>query len=188
MARDYHNIAPHTVTRKDRAVHEDAWIKTALRHAQMGVLATVHDSQPFINMNLFVYDEEHNAITLHTAGEGRTRFNITQNNRVCFGISHMGRLLPASEALEFSVEYSGVVVFGRIEVVEDLDQIRRFFLMLFEKYAPQARFGTDLPLPPDAEFRRPTVYRIPIDAWSGKKKEAAADFPGAYDYATPDSK
>jgi len=29
---------------------------------------------------------------------------------------------------------------------------------------------------------RTAVYRIAIDSWSGKKKEAAPDFPGAYDY------
>jgi nitroimidazol reductase NimA-like FMN-containing flavoprotein (pyridoxamine 5'-phosphate oxidase superfamily) len=185
MPRDFTKLPPNTVTRKDRAVNDDAWIKALLNRAPVGILATVSDDQPFINMNLFVYDEQQHAIYLHTAGEGRTRFNVTGNDRVSFGVNEMGRLLPASEALEFSVEYTGVILFGRIQIVDDLDDVRRFFGMLFAKYAPHMQLGADIEPPPEADYQRPTVYRIPIEAWSGKKKEVAPDFPRAYTYGNP---
>ncbi len=33
----------------------------------------------------------------------------------------------------------------------------------------------------DEELTRTAVYRIEIETWSGKQKEVAADFPGAYE-------
>lgn len=63
----------------------------------MGTLATVRDGQPFINSNLFVYDEAAGTIYMHTARKGQTRDNVDFDQRVCFSVSEMGRLLPAKE-------------------------------------------------------------------------------------------
>jgi nitroimidazol reductase NimA-like FMN-containing flavoprotein (pyridoxamine 5'-phosphate oxidase superfamily) len=91
-----------------------------LHRAPMAALVMANSAgQPFINSNLFVYDAANNCIYMHTAHVGRTKANILQNAQVCLGVSEMGRLLPASEALEFSVEYAGVVVFGRAEVLTE---------------------------------------------------------------------
>jgi hypothetical protein len=32
------------------------------------------------------------------------------------------------------------------------------------------------------ELARPTVHRLALEAWSGKRKTVAADVPGAYRY------
>ena len=42
----------------------------------VGALATIHDGQPFINSNLFVYDEQAHCIYMHTARVGRTQANV----------------------------------------------------------------------------------------------------------------
>jgi nitroimidazol reductase NimA-like FMN-containing flavoprotein (pyridoxamine 5'-phosphate oxidase superfamily) len=94
----------------------------------------------------------------------------------------MGRLLPASEALEFSVEYASVVVFGRAGIVEDFEEARIALQLLLDKYAPHLKPGQDYRPPIDEEIKRTSVFRIRIDSWSGKKKEVAPDFPGAYHY------
>jgi nitroimidazol reductase NimA-like FMN-containing flavoprotein (pyridoxamine 5'-phosphate oxidase superfamily) len=168
--------------RRDRAVHDDEWIRDFLIYAPHGVLATVRDGQPFVNMNIFVYDEAKHAIYLHTAREGRTRSNVEAEERVCFGVSTIGRLLPAKVALEFSVEYAGVTVFGRAAVVTGDEEARAALQMLLDKYFSHLRPERDYrPITPE-ELARTTVYRIAIDEWVGKRKEAAADFPGAFLY------
>jgi hypothetical protein len=161
-------------------VNDDAWIKSFLRRAPFGVLATVHGQQPFINSNLFVYDDAAHAIYMHTARTGRTRNNIEESPLVCFSISHMGRLLPAAEALEFSVEYAGVTIFGSAEVVTEAEEARHGLQLLLDKYAPHLRAGRDYrPITAD-ELARTGVYRVKVEQWSGKKKEADANFPGAF--------
>lgn len=171
----------HEVRRRDRS-KDDAWIRAYLQEAPFGFLATVDDDQPFLNSNLFVYAEEEHAIYLHTHRTGRTRDNLDQPRRVAFSAAEMGRLLPASEALEFSVEYAGVVAFGTGRVVEDPQEAERGLQLLLDKYAPHLRPGRDYrPIVPD-ELKRTAVYRIDVDAWSGKQKDAPETFAGAYRY------
>ena len=173
------------VRRRDRAVDYEGWIKDFLRRAPSGTLATVHDGQPFVNMNLFVYAEDEHAIYLHTARSGRTRANIEAVERVCFGVNTMGRLLPSARAKEFSVEYAGVVVFGRCEVVADEADSRHGLQLLLDKYFPHLRPDRDYRAITAEELAVTTVYRIRIDAWSGKQKVAPDDFPGAFHYGAP---
>jgi nitroimidazol reductase NimA-like FMN-containing flavoprotein (pyridoxamine 5'-phosphate oxidase superfamily) len=170
------------VRRQDRAVTDEAWIRGLLRRAPFGTLATVQGGQPFVNMNIFVYDEAANVLYLHTARAGRTFANVGPQERVCFGVSEMGRLLPAPTALHFSVEYAGVVVFGRARIVDDPAEAERALQQLLDKYAPHLRPGRDYrPIQPE-ELAATAVYRIEIDEWSGKQKVAPPDHPGAYRY------
>jgi uncharacterized protein len=182
MPKDYAALPINEVRRSDRAVEDEAWIETMLRRAAIGTLATVHEGQPFINANLFVYDAANRVIYMHTARYGRTRSNVEGHERVCFSVNEMGRLLPAPEALEFSVEYAGVVVFGDACVVEDTDEAKRALQLLLDKYAPHLRPGEDYRPTTDEEIKRTAVYKINITEWSGKKKQVAEDFPGAYWY------
>lgn len=167
--------------RRDRAM-DDAWIREFLRRAPFGQLATASRGQPFINANLFVFDELRHAVYLHTAREGRTRRNLDRPAKVCFSVSEMGRLLPADTALEFSVEFAGVVVFGTGVVVTDLEESRRALQALLDKYAPQLRPGRDYRTITDAELERTSVFRVAIEEWSGKRKLVDDTFPGAYRY------
>jgi uncharacterized protein len=186
VTRTTDRSSPAFVRRRDRAVDDDAWIRVFLRRAPMGVLATVdHAGRPFVNSNLFVYDQAADAIYMHTARLGRTWTNVQRQARVCFSATEMGRLLPAKEALEFSVEYASVVVFGRGRVVSDEAEAAQALQMLLDKYAPHLRPGHDYRPPVPAELARTAVYRIDIEVWSGKRKRAAEDFPGAYTYAPP---
>lgn len=182
MPKDYTALPINHVRRADRAMTDEAWIQAFLKEAPYGVLATVHDGQPFANQNLFVYDEANHVIYLHTARVGRTQANVAAEEKVCFSVSEMGRLLPADVALEFSVEYSGVIVFGRGCLIEDEAEATRVLHLLLDKYFPHLERGVDYrPVVPE-ELKRTSVYRIDIEQWSGKRKQVEADFPGAFFY------
>ena len=166
--------------RRDRAVEDDSWIAGFLATCAIGTLATVSDGQPFVNTNIFVYDQDSHSILFHTAGTGRTRSNVEASEKVCFTVAEMGRLLPAKRALNFSVEYSGVVVFGTGSILEGEEEARAALLKIMAKYAPHLEPERDYEPPSSSDLERTSVYRVSIDTWSGKKKEVAADFPGAY--------
>lgn len=182
MSRDYASQPRTAMRRSDRAVNEELWIKQFLHNAAVGTLATVHEGQPFINSNLFVYDEAAHCIYTHTARVGRTGANVALHATVCFSVMEMGRLLPAAEALEFSVEYAGVMVFGTASLVEEDAEADRALHRLLEKYAPHLKAGQDYRPPTLEERKRTAVFRIDIEEWSGKKKEVGAEFPGAFWY------
>lgn len=167
--------------RRDRG-KDEVWVRSFIQEAPFGFLATVADGgQPFLNSNLFVYDVGRHCIYLHTHRTGQTRENLASPEKVAFGVAAMGRLLPASEALEFSVEYAGVTVFGTGRIVEDESEARAALQMLLDKYAPHLRPGRDYRATTDDELARTTVYRIDVETWSGKQKEVEPDFPGAFE-------
>jgi nitroimidazol reductase NimA-like FMN-containing flavoprotein (pyridoxamine 5'-phosphate oxidase superfamily) len=149
------------------------------------VLALTRDGQPTINMNIFVYAAAERCIYLHTAKTGHTRDSVEASPRVCFGVYDMGRLLPAVYAKNFSVEYSGVVVYGKVEIVTDEAEAIRALQLLMEKYAPHLQPGTHYRPIQSYEAEQTTVYRIRIERWSGKRKVAPADHPGAFLFGQP---
>lgn len=183
MPRDYATLAPQAVRRRDRAVTDDAWIRHFLDRAPVGVLASSHDGQPFVNSNLFVYDAEAHAIYFHTARVGRTQANVdakAEGAPVCFSAFRMGRMLPAEEALHFSVEYEGVTAFGKATIIREEEPAAAALQLLLDKYAPHLKPGTDYRPVVSEELKRTAVYRMTIDVWSGKRKQVEPDFPGAY--------
>ena len=185
MPKDYAALPRAQVRRSDRAVTDETWMKELLHSAPIGVLATAYEGQPFLNSNLFVYDEARHAIYTHTARLGRTRANLEIEERVCFSVFEMGRLLPAETAFAFSVEYASIIVFGTATCLSDEQQAIAALHLLVHKYAPHLQLGQDYRGVVPEELSRTSVYRIAIEEWSGKKKEAPADFPGAYAYGYP---
>lgn len=171
-----------TKIRRHKLAKDDAWIENFLIHGAMGSLATCVDDQPFLVTRNYAYDPPKKAIYLHGAPRGRTYENIQHNNKICFSVSKMGRLLPADKAVEFGVEYSGVIVFGRIQIIEEEKEAAHGLNLLLEKYFPH--------LTPEADYKPITaeslnntaVMRIDIDCWSGKATKEREDYPGAFNY------
>lgn len=174
---------PADLRRVDRGTDE-AWIRERLRAAAVGTLATVWDGRPFLHTNLFAYEEGGGlgAVWFHTAHVGRTAANVAlaEPAPVCFSVFEMGRLLPAPAARNFSVEYAGVVAFGSGRVATAEAEQRHGLALLMAKYAAHLRPGDDYALPTDADLAATSVFRVEVEAWSGKTKAAPGDFPGAY--------
>ena len=181
MPKDYSTLPANQLRRIDRGVSEDAWIIDLLQRAPVATLATVYEGQPFINTNLFVYEQDKHVIYMHTARSGRTRNNVNEEERVCLSVFEMGRLLPDKIALEFSVEYSGVNIFGRASVI-DGEESQHALQLLCDKYFPHLQPDRDYRPANLLELKRTSVYRIAINSWSGKQKKVADDFPGAFFY------
>jgi nitroimidazol reductase NimA-like FMN-containing flavoprotein (pyridoxamine 5'-phosphate oxidase superfamily) len=171
-----HSFTPDELTalrRTDRAMTDDAEIADLLRQADICRIATTLNDQPFISANTFWYDGER--IFFHTATQGRTLTNIGQNPRVCLEVDWVGRWLPARTALEFSVEYTSVVVFGRARLLEDDAEKERALQGLLDKYFPDLKPGSDYrPITPK-ELEITAVFAVDIEAWSGKRKVAPAE-------------
>ncbi|HEV7515095.1 MAG TPA: pyridoxamine 5'-phosphate oxidase family protein [Thermoanaerobaculia bacterium] len=170
------------VRRRNREVEDESWIRDFLRRAPTCTLATVAGGQPFLNTNLFFFDEPAHLIYIHTAAAGRTRDNIAADGRVCLTVAEMGRLLPAEKVTDYSTEYASVVIFGRATVVTDPRELRHVLHNQLDKYFPHLRSGRDYQPFSDEESGRAAAYRITIDEWSAKQNRAAPDYPGAFWY------
>ncbi len=161
--------------RRDRQVADEGWIEGFLAGGEFGVVATSLADQPFIHPRTYVYDPQAKAIYLHGAKTGKTHKILTQNDRVAFAVSRLGRLRPAPKASELGVEYESVVVFGRMVVVADPGEARHALTLLNRKYFPHLVPGRDYEDITETDLAMTAVFRIDIEAWSGKRSLASDD-------------
>ena len=176
MSRDYTNQPPTAYQRRPHLTQNDDWIRSFLKEAKIGHIATSVDGQPFINPTAFWFDEENHQVVFHSNVAGRVRSNIGNNPKVSLEASELGRFLPSNVTLEFSLQFRSVIVFGSARVVENPDEARRLLYGLIGKYFPKMKAGKEYREITDKELRATSVYAIEIESWSGKENwEERAD-------------
>lgn len=169
MPRDYTKERPTAYQRIPKYKRDDDWIRDFLRTAQVGHIASSLNGQPFLTPSIFWFDEENHQIVFHSNVTGRVRSNLASNPKVCFEASELGRLLPSNVALEFSLQYRSVVVFGTVHLVTNPAEARRVLYGLIQKYFPKMRAGREFREITGKELKRTSVYAIQIEEWSGKE-------------------
>ena len=163
------DVTPANAQRRPGNAMSDEWINEFLSRAHIGHVATRWDEQPFITPTNFWYDSARHVIYFHSNVVGRIRANIERHPQVCFEASEYGKFLPSNVALEFSLQYQSVVIFGKIRVIEDADEKRYALYGLISKYFPDMQPGQEYRPITDGELKRTSVYAIAIESWSGKR-------------------
>ena len=169
MPREYQNGSPTAFQRLPEYQRDDEWIRAFLRGAKVGHIASLRDGQPFLNPTTFWFDEANHQIIFHSNVTGRIRSNIENNPHVCFEASELGKMLPSNVALEFSLQFRSVIVFGRARIVTKPEEARRVMYGLIHKYFPAMTAGIKFREITDKELKRTSVYTIQIEEWSGKE-------------------
>jgi nitroimidazol reductase NimA-like FMN-containing flavoprotein (pyridoxamine 5'-phosphate oxidase superfamily) len=169
MSRNYENQLPTAFQRRPHLTKDDAWIRAFLKEAKVGHVATSVDDQAYLNPTTFWYDEENHQIVFHSNIAGRVRSNIETNPKVSMEASELGRLLPSNVALEFSLQYRSVVVFGSAQIITDPDEAKKLLYGLLSKYFPDMTAGREYREITEKELRATSIYAIKIAEWSGKE-------------------
>lgn len=169
MPRDYTGQPPTAFQRLPNYARDETWIRSFLRSARVGHIASARDGQPFLNPSTFWFDEANHQIVFHSNAAGRIRSNIETNPKVCFEASELGNMLPSNVALEFSLQFRSVIVFGTARLVTDPLEARRVLYGLIHKYFPLMQPGQEFREITAKELRSTSVYAVQIEAWSGKE-------------------
>ena len=160
---------PTAHQRKPKYTRGDAWIRAFLHRGQVVHIATLWDQQPFVTPTNYYFDEPGHRLIFHSNLTGRIRANIDRNGKVCAEVSEMGRYLPSNVALEFSVQFRSVMIFGTAHLLEDRDEQRRMLHALIAKYFAPMQLNKDYRPVTDQELKRTSVYELRIESWSGKE-------------------
>ena len=183
------NNRPINQSRRPKLDMDDEWNAKFLNKIRVGHISTRDGNQPFINPTSFWYNKEDHEIYFHSNAVGRMRFNAENNPETCFECYRSGRLLPSNLALEVSFQYECVIAFGRIRVIEDIDEKRDVLNELLQKYFGEMRSGADYRPITDNELKQTSVYGIKIESWSGIRNwEERADQAENNEWPDLDSK
>jgi len=179
MPINYQSLPPTEHQRKPERKRDDPWIKEFLHRSPIGHVATVSGGQPFVTPTNFWYDEPRQRIIFHSNVTGRLRSNLEHHPQVCFETSEYGRFLPSNAALEFSIQYRSVMVFGKVMLLIDPREQKQVLAALISKYFPGMRAGHEYRPILEKELERTSVYAIQIDSWSAKEnwKDRAEQVP-----------
>lgn len=139
----------------------EAEARQIVAEATNGVLSLIDtDGRPYGVPMSFVCDGER-TIYFHCAREGRKIDCIRHCNRASFCIVALDDVQPK----EFTTYYRSVIVEGRIEVVENRDEIIAALRMLGQKYSPDIDSTREIT---DA-LDRVAVLKLDIETLSGKE-------------------
>lgn len=169
MSRDYQNAAPTRHQRRPEHTRQEAWIRAFLHAGQIAHLAHLSGDQPFITPTNYWFDEERYQVLFHSNIAGRLRSNLEHFPKVCLEVSEFGRLLPANTALEFSLQYRSVLVFGQVKILGNDEDRLRALNGLLKKYFPDLTPGREYRPITRQELARTSVYALQIESWSGKE-------------------
>jgi uncharacterized protein len=139
-----------------------------LERAFCARIATVGaDGYPYVVPNLFTWIQ--GRVYLHTAPyEGHFITNVRHSDRVSFEVDEPGQIFPYGHVeCDTSVSYRSVIIFGRIKIIDDEAEKRRFYEALLGKYAPPDSWGRERGSFP--RLGSTIVYAITPEATTGKQ-------------------
>jgi uncharacterized protein len=109
-------------------------INKFLAEAKTGYLGLVDQEYPYVVPLNYVWKDE--SIYIHGAAEGRKMDVIRQNPNACFTVSEdLGTLTDPVPAMT-DTAYISVMIFGKIEMVTDLDEVTAAMQEMLNKYVP----------------------------------------------------
>jgi len=125
------------------------------------------DGYPYVVPNLFIW--QGGRVYLHTARhEGHFLTNVRFHDQVSFEVDEPGEIFPYGHVeCDTSVSYRSVIVFGRIRIVEDVDDKLCFYRAFMDKYAPEDSWGREKNSLP--RVNGTVVYAITPETITGKE-------------------
>ncbi len=172
MPRNYENQSPTAFQRRPHLTRDETWIRAFLKEVQVAHVATSVDGQSFINPTTFWYDEENHQVVFHSNVAGRVRSNIERNPKVSIEASELGKMLPSNVAIEFSLQFRSVLIFGTARLVTDTEEAKKLLYGLIGKYFPAMTVDKEYRGITEKELRATSVYAMKIEEWSGKENWA----------------
>jgi nitroimidazol reductase NimA-like FMN-containing flavoprotein (pyridoxamine 5'-phosphate oxidase superfamily) len=171
------NDGPRTRIRRhpERAVPEQA--EEFLRAGRIAHVAYTVDGQPHILPFLYFYDD--GALYLHGVPASATIRALRKGAPVCASVTILDGLVASRDAKSHSANYRSVVVFGRSEVVVDLQEKRRVFERMTERFFPERAAGRDYAHASVKDLRGVELLAVRVDEMSAKTRTGPA--LGKYD-------
>jgi uncharacterized protein len=164
-------------------------IQAALARGFAGRLATIGaDGYPYCVPMLYIWADQQ--LFLHgTSARGHLRANVEHEPRVCFELDEPGEVFDYGRfECDSGLAYYSVILFGRINVADDVATRQWFCERLMQKY------GKPDSIRPRNFFPRLdviTVYAMHVERMTGKQRllpELSEQWPAKDRTRTPDAR
>ena len=147
--------------RKNQQMNNEEGI-AVLKRATSGVLAVSgDDGYPYAVPLSYVYNE--GKLYFHCAAEGHKLEAVRRCDKVSFCVIDQDEVVPE----KYTTFYRSVIVFGRMHLVDDVEEMRRIAAMLAMKYS--ADFKDGIPEEINSSIRNMAILELTIDHITAKE-------------------
>ena len=95
---------------------------------------------------------------------------LASDTPVCVTVTLTDGLVYSRKAMNHSMNYRSVVLFGRGREVTDEDEKFDLFDAMVQRYFPGRMVGEDYNTPPPADLGVTALVEVTIEEWNGKRR------------------
>ncbi len=147
--------------RKEKEIKEKTAIEAVIQKSTVCRLGLSDGRFPYVVPMCFGYKDS--AVYLHGALKGRKIDIIKENPNVCVEFESHAEIVKAEKACSWSMKYQSVIVFGKAELLQRLDEKCKALNIIMRQYYDRAFVFEDDYLSATA------VIRIEIQHMTGKQ-------------------
>ncbi len=148
----------------NRGAYDSETINAILDEAFICHVGFVVDGQPYVIP--MAYARIGGDVVIHGSSASRMLRNLAKGIDVCVTVTLIDGVVLARSAFHHSINYRSVVVLGKAELVEDVDEKNKA-LEAFTEHIVPGRWA-DVRWPTELELKATTVLRLPITEASAK--------------------
>ena len=152
-------------------------------------VAFVDEGRPVVIPMTYHYSaDEPRRLYLHGGRAGRLMTHLATGAPVSVAVTIADGLVYSKTALDHSVNYRSVVLFGRAAADQPgLEERRRILDAMIARYFPGRTAGVDYERAPDAQLEATALVALEIREWSAKMREGGPNGEADRDPARPGS-
>lgn len=121
-------MVKYHMNRKEREITDKAEISRILKESKYTIIAMCSDNEPYVVTLSHGYDEENQCLYFHSAMKGLKIDFIKNNENVCATVIE-DRGYKVNECKH---DYVSVVMWGKMSVIEDLDEKKHAMEVLLD--------------------------------------------------------
>ena len=160
----------------ERAVPEET--TEILSKGLVAHLGFIQDKVPFVIPFTYHYDPDSpDSIYLHGSIRSRALKHLATGAPVCITVTLTDGLVYSRKAMNHSVNYRSVTLFGRAREVTDEAEKFDLFDKMVQRYFPGRMVGDDYNTPPSPDLGVTALVEVRIEEWNAKARRGAPTGP-----------
>ena len=160
----------------ERAVPEEA--AEILSNGLVAHVGLIEDGLPFVIPLSYHFDSERpDRLYLHGSIRSRAMENLASGVPVCVTVTLTDGLVYSRKAMNHSMNYRSVVLFGTAREVTDHDEKFALFDQMVQRYFPDRLLERDYNPPPASDLGVTALVEVEIEEWSAKARRGGPTGP-----------
>ncbi len=160
----------------ERAVPEEA--VDILSQGMVAHLGFIQDDVPYVIPFTYHYDDAYpGSIYLHGSVRSRAMKRLSAGAYVCVTVTLTDGLVYSRKAMNHSVNYRSVTLFGNAREVTDESEKFDLFDKMVQRYFPDRIVGRDYNAPPSPDLGVTTLVEVEIEEWNAKARRGGPTGP-----------